>query len=141
MSCLPAETEIPDNEILYRYCNPGIFPKGQTKIPASIFNDPELSCDWERYQKDPFTSIQIAEGKTCVIKITVCDAIRNPTNPRNSGQVEPKWRQEIIHSPVAAEDDPVHGANQAHSMIRGRKKAAVQEAIRDHALIYGIAST
>lgn len=135
MSCSPAQTEIPDGEILYRYCNPQVFPKGQTDIPTSIFNDRELSCDWERYQKNPFSSFQIQEGKICVIQITVCDAIRNPTNPKRVGQVEPAWHQDIIHSPVTAEDDPVHGANQAHSLIRGSKKLPVVEAIRDNAQI------
>jgi len=94
-----------------------------------------MSCDWERYQKDPYSSFQIQVGKICVIKITVCDAIRNPTNPKRYGQVEPAWHQDIIHSPVTAEDDPVHGANQAHSLIRGSKKLPVVEAIRDNAQI------
>jgi len=136
MNCLAEQTEIPDGEILYRYCNPGIFPPGQTDIPTSIFTDPEMSCDWERYQKKPFSSYHIVEGKTCVIQITVCDAIRNPTNPKKFGQVDPGLRQEIIHSPVAA-DVFGHGANEAHSLIRGSKKLPVQEAIRDNARVYG----
>ena len=139
MSCLPALTEIPDGEILYKYCKPEIFPEGQNEIPASIFYDPEMSCDWERYQKDPFSSFHIPEGKTCVIQITVCDAIRNPTNPKRIGKVEPAWRQDIVHSPVTAEDDTVHGANEAHSLIRGKKRMPVLEAIKDNARIYGIA--
>jgi len=138
MKCLPTQTEIPDREILYRYCNPKIFPEDQTDIPTSIFYDREMSCDWERYRKDPFTSFHIEEGNTCVIQITVCDAIRNPTNPKRVGQKVPEWHQDIVHSPVTTEDDPRHGANQAHSLIRGLKKMAVREAIRDNALIYGI---
>lgn len=140
MKCLPAETEIPDGEILYRYCNPKIFPEDQEDIPKSIFSDREMSCDWERYQKDPFASYHIEEGKICVIKITVCKAIRNPKNPKRIGQIVPEWRQDIIHYPVTAEDDPVHGVNQAHSLIRGVKKLPVREAIRDNAMIYGFAS-
>lgn len=62
--------EIPDGEILYRYCSPDIFPDGQEEIPASIFNDKELSCDWEQYQKNPLNSYHIAEGKRCVIQKT-----------------------------------------------------------------------
>ncbi|MDR1149762.1 MAG: hypothetical protein LBK66_14145 [Spirochaetaceae bacterium] len=116
-----------------------MLPEGQTEIPASIFDDREMSCDWERYQKNPFASYHIEEGKICVIQIIVCDAIRNPTNPKRVGQVVPDWRQDIIHSPVAEVDDTVHGANQAHSLIRGLKKLPVREAIRDNALIYGIA--
>jgi hypothetical protein len=117
-----------------------MLPKGQTEIPTSIFYDREMSCDWERYQKEPFTSYHVVEeGQTLVIQITVCDAIRNPTNPKRVGQVVPDWHQDIIHSPVAGIDDTVHGANQAHSLIRGLKRLPVREAIRDHALIYGIA--
>ena len=141
MNCFPAKTEIPDGEILYRYCKPQVFPVGQTEIPTSIFNDPEMSCDWERYQKNPFSSFHISEGKLCVIQIIVCDAIRNPTNPKRVGKLEPAWHQEIIHSPVTAIDDPVHGANQAHSLIRGKKNTPVVEAIRDNAQFYGTAST
>jgi len=131
------DRQIPDGEFLYRYCNPKIFPEGQIDIPTSIFYDREMSCDWEHYRKDPFTSYHIKEGNTCVIQITVCDAIRNPKNPKRIGQTVPAWRQDIIHSPVSEEDDPVHGANQAHSLIRGLKKMAVREAIRDNAQIYG----
>ncbi|MDR0574295.1 MAG: hypothetical protein LBG96_09755 [Tannerella sp.] len=116
-----------------------MFPEGQTEIPTSIFDDREMSCDWERYQKNPFTSYHIAEGKICVIKIIVCNAIRNPRNPKRVGQVIPDWHQDIIHFPVSDTDDTVHGANQAHSLIRGLKKLPVREAIRDNALIYGIA--
>jgi hypothetical protein len=136
MNCFPVKTEIPDGEILYKYCKPQIFPKDQTEIPLSIFNDPEMSCDWERYQKNPSSSFHIREGKNCIIQITVCDAIRNPKNPKRVGKAEPAWHQEIIHSPVTAQDDPVHGANQAHSLIRGKKNLPVVEAIRDNALIY-----
>jgi hypothetical protein len=98
-----------------------------------------MSCDWERYQKDPFSSFHIREGKICIIQITVCDAIRNPTNPKRIGQVVKDWHQDIIHSPVTAEEDTVHGANEAHSLIRGLKKLSVKEAIKDNAQIYGIA--
>ena len=98
-----------------------------------------MSCDWERYQKDPLSSFHMLEGRNCVIQITVCDAIRNPTNPKRIGKIEPAWHQDIINAPVAAEDDTVHGANQAHSLIRGSKKIPVLEAIRDNARIYGIA--
>jgi hypothetical protein len=55
--------------------NPGVFPEGQAEIPLNVFIDAELSCDWERYQQDPFSSFHVLEGKTCVIKITVCDDI------------------------------------------------------------------
>jgi hypothetical protein len=136
MTCLSKiPPEIPDGEILYRYINPHIFPDGQTDIPLSIFGEIDLSCDWEKYQKDPFSSFHVGEGKTCIIKIIVCDDIRNPKNPKRQGQAVPAWHQNIIHDPLSAEKDPVHGANYAHSLIQGRKKAAVCEAIRDNAII------
>jgi hypothetical protein len=127
--------EIQDGEILYRYANPNIFPEGQTDIPLSIFGEIELSCDWAMYQKEPFSSFHIGEGKTRIIKITVCDDIRWPKNPKRRGQVVPEWHQDIIHAPVSAEEDAVHGENYAHSLIKGRKKAAVCEAIRDNSAI------
>jgi hypothetical protein len=96
-----------------------------------------LSCDWEKYQKKPCTSFHVKEGKTCIIKITVCDDIRNPKNPKRKGQPVPDWHQDIIHTPVSAGEDPIHGENEAHSLIKGRKKAAVCEAIRDNSIILG----
>ena len=113
-----------------------MLPEGQNEIPISIFSDREMPCDWERYQKDPYSSFHIHEGKICIIQITVCDAIRNPRNPRRYGQVVSDWHQDIIHSPVTAQDDPVHGANQAHSLIRGLKRMPVMEAIRDNASFF-----
>lgn len=126
-------SDIPDGEILFRYCNPGAFPEGQVEIPGSLFNYPELSCDWERLRPDPTTSFHLAEGKTRVIAITVCDAIRNPRNPKR-GNLEPSWRQEIIYAPVSDDDDALHGANEAHSLIRGKKKMAVRDALVAHSV-------
>ena len=127
MILFPSE-EIPDGEILFRYCMPQVFPPGQIEIPTSIFNDPNLSCDWEKYRSDPSTSFHIAEGKTRIISITINDDIRNPKNPQKGYPVA-AWKQRIIHDPKAEEDDMIHGANEAHSLINGRKKAAVCEAL------------
>lgn len=69
--------EIPNGEFLFRYCHPKAFPIGQTEIPSGIFNDEELSCDWEKIRKDPLTSYHIKEGLSVVIKIKVCDEIKN----------------------------------------------------------------
>lgn len=126
------KTEIPDGEILYRYCNPLAFPPGQLEIPTSVFNDQNLSCDWQQYRLDPASSFHISEGKTKIIEITVCDAIRNPRNPKRSGEIVPDWHQDINHDPLSAEDDPIHGANPAHSLIIGKKKKAVQDALVDN---------
>jgi hypothetical protein len=49
--------------------------------------------------------------------------------------VVPDWHQDIIHDPITVEMDPLHGANYAHSLIKGRKKSAVCEAIRDNSII------
>jgi len=126
---LSPNEEIPDNEILFRYCMPQAFPLGQSEIPTSIFNDPSLSCDWERYRLDPSTSFHIAEGRTRIISITINDEIRNPRNPKRKGQLVTEWRQQITHAPLTEEEDKRHGANEAHSLIEGRKKPAVCEAL------------
>jgi len=123
---------IPDGEKLYRYAKPEAFPPGQIELPDSIFNELELSCDWERYCSDPFQSYHISEGKTVVIQITVHEEIKYPTNPKRTGQRIKDWEQEVIHDPIAAEDDIIHGANEAHSLIKGTKKAAVKNAIRNN---------
>jgi len=121
---------IPDGEILFKYVKPEAFPPGQTEVNAAIFQDGELSCDWKRYRFNPFTSKHISKGRSLVIAITVCDEIRNPRNPRNFGLLEPGWHQEIIHDPTTAENDPDFGPNEAHSLIKGKKKAAIIEAIK-----------
>ena len=117
---------IPDGEVLYRWCRSDAFPKDQVEIPASLFSDIELSCDWARFRPDPSTSFHVLEGKTRVIEISVCDEIKNPRNPKRKGQIVPAWKQQVIYDPIA---DPVHGPNDAHSLIKGRKKMAVRDAI------------
>jgi len=129
--------EIPDGETLYRYAKKDAFPPGQTELPVSIFNDPNLSCDWERLRNSFLNSFHIGEGKDHVVAISVCDEIRNPKNPKREGSVVADWKQEIIYDPISEEDDPIHGANEAHCLIRGKKKAAVIDAIRRNSkLIY-----
>lgn len=117
--------EIPNGQILYRFAYPGAFPPGQVEIPASVFNEPELSCDWSHYRPNPLTSPHIAAGRSLVIHITVCDEIKNPRNQR--GPI-PAWRQEVIYDPLDHTDPD--GPNDAHSLIKGPKKAAVLEALK-----------
>jgi hypothetical protein len=76
--------------------------------------------------------------KNRVVEIRVCDDIRNPKNPKRYGQVVDAWRQQILYDPLTAAQDPVHGANDAHSLIIGRKKAAVREAIVSNSTWYDI---
>lgn len=126
-------SEIPDGEILYRYARPDAFPPEQKEIPGFVFNDPEMSCDWERYQKAPEHSFHIAEGKTRILEITVCDEIRNPRNPSRDGEKVAAWQQKILHDPV---DHPKHGFLESHSLIKGKKKKAVTDAIAENSRFY-----
>jgi len=119
--------EIPNGEVLYRYAHPSAFPPGQEEIPSSIFNDTNLSCDWQKYREDPRTSPHIRAGRSLVIYINVCDEIKNPRNQRG---VVDAWKQEVLHDPVTS--DASGGPNDAHSLIRGPKKSAVVSALRKH---------
>jgi len=120
--------DIPDGEILYRYALPEALPEDQQELPPQIFNDSNLSCDWCKYQESPDESYQVVKnGKELIISIRVCDDIRNPKNPKNSDIAEPSWAQRIFHCPI--EKDLINGPNPAHSLIMGRKKKAVQDAI------------
>lgn len=123
--------EIPDGEKLYRYYSPNALPEGQTEVPTGIFKDIELSCDWAKYRINPSTSYHYKEeGLTAVVEITVCEEIRNPTHPtKGRGKPVQEWHQDIIHDPVSEMQDPQHGANDAHSLIKGRKKIVICEAI------------
>lgn len=121
---------IPNGEVLFRYVRPEAFPPGQIEIPDAIFNDKALSCDWKRFRPDPQSSKHVLHGKSVVVSITVCDGIRNPTNPKNSDKAEASWHQTIIHNPVTAEEEPVFGENPAHVLIRGKKKAAVRHQMK-----------
>ena len=125
------ETEIPDGEILFRYVKPAALPQGQQEIPPGIFNDSSLSCDWKKFQGAPQNSFHVSEGRSAIVAITVNDAIRNPRNPKRAGKVEPEWVQKIYHNPISAEEDPIHGENLAHSLIQGKKKFAVTQAIAE----------
>jgi hypothetical protein len=129
---------IPDGEILYRYLKPEALPPGQNEIPGGVFMDGNLSCDWEKYQKEPDKSIQVKNGKSIILAITITDEIRNPTNPKNSNNKEPSWNQKIIHDPVF-EDNPFgFDENLSHSLIRGKKRKPVTDAIVKNTVIYKI---
>lgn len=126
--------EIPNGEFLFRYCHPRAFPIDQVEIPVGIFQDEELSCDWEKIRTDPLTSYHIGEGLSIVIKIAVCDEIKNIKNPKRTGQIVADWHQDIIYAPVSEQEDPKHGANDAHCLIKGRKKAAVCKALSENSV-------
>ena len=118
--------EIPNGETLFRYCLPSAFPQDQKEIPVSIFQiEKELSCDWKKFRNDPRTSHHVIEKRNRVISILVCDKIKNPTNPKRNGAPVPDWKQDIIYSPITAEEDLIHGENKAHSLIKGPKKIAI----------------
>ena len=125
--------KIDDGEILYRYADPRAFPEGQNELPLSIFNDPNLSCDWQKLQFSPASSPHVAHGRNMIVSISVCDFIRNPVNPKRSTQQVPDWRQEILHDPIPLRpEDLVFTPNHSHALIRGKKKGAVTTAIREN---------
>ena len=125
-------SEISDGEILYRYAKPGAFPQDQAEIPTAIFNDPEMSCDWAYYQTVPEQSFNIQHGRSVIIEITVCDEIRNPTNPKRAGEIVADWKQEIFHDPVELKADDPFTPNKSHSLIKGKKRGPVLASIREH---------
>ena len=100
-----------------------------------MFSDIELSCDWARFCPDPTKSRHVVEGKTRVIEISVCDEIKNPRNPKREGELVPDWQQQVIYDPI---EDPDHGPNDAHSLIKGRKKMAVSNAIASNSIWWDI---
>ncbi len=61
-----------------------------------------------------------------MIEISVCDEIKNPRNLKRVGEIVSAWKQQVIYDPI---EDPVQGPNDAHSLIKGRKKMAVRNAI------------
>lgn len=119
--------EIPDGSILYRYIKPEAVYNGE--LSTGIFDDPNLSCDWQKLLNDPTQSPHVKVGNKLIIEITVCEDIRNPRNPKSRGRLEPAWRQDIIHDPSK---DIVYGEmyeNDAHSLIKGPKRQPVREAL------------
>lgn len=116
--------EIPNGEILYRYADPSAFPTGQKEVPAAVFMDRDLSCDWSHYMEDPSSSPHIAQGRSVIVFITVCDEIKNPGNKQGPVLA---WKQDVIHDPLGPDDE--FGPNDAHSLVRGLKKAAVVSAL------------
>jgi hypothetical protein len=131
-------SDIADGETLYRYANPAAFPPGQEEVPVSIFNDPEMSCDWEKLQAKPETSLHVQHGKTVIVSIKVCDAIRNPVNPKRTSVVVPDWKQEIMHDPLKADPNDKFTPNEAHALVKGRKKAAVLDALRENSKFHRV---
>jgi hypothetical protein len=129
---------IPDGEFLYRYVKPESFPDDQAEVPHGIFIDPNLSCDWAKFQKNPERSYHVREGKTWIVRITVCDEMRNPRNPARIRQEQPAWRQNIVHDPIAKGEDPFHPdiANLSHSLVKGPKKNHITDAIARNSIFY-----
>lgn len=129
---------IANGEYLFKYVNPKFIPTGQTEIPYGIFEDANLSCDWEKYQKKPEKSFHVAEGKNLIIRIKVCDEIKFPCNPTQPRQKQPAWEQKVIHDPIHKGEDPRHPnvANFSHSMIQGVKKIHVTKAIAQNSIFY-----
>jgi hypothetical protein len=123
-------TDIADGEVLYRYADPSVFPAGQTELPVSIFTDEEMSCDWARIQSAPEFSPHVKNGRRMIVSINICDAIRNPTNPKRVGQVVPDWKQDVVHDPLAEKPGDPFTPNESHALIKGRKKGGVTTAIR-----------
>lgn len=123
-------TDIADGEILYRYADPSVFPAGQSELPVSIFTDAEMSCDWAQLQAAPEFSPHVKSGRRMIVSIKVCDAIRNPTNPKREGQVVGEWKQSVVHDPLAEKAGDPFTPNQSHALIKGRKKGGVTTAIR-----------
>jgi hypothetical protein len=131
-------TDIADGEVLYRYANPAAFPPGQDEVPLSIFNDPEMSCDWERLQEKPEESLHVKNGRSVIVCINVCDAIRNPVNPKRTNTLVPEWQQKIVHDPLQADPANPFTPNEAHALIKGRKKAAVLDALRENSILKAV---
>ena len=129
-------TAIQDGEVLYRYANPHVFPAGQTELPLSIFNDALLSCDWQRLKAAPEASLHVAHGRNMIVSISICDAIRNPANPKRVGVQVPEWRQEIVHDPLPPTEADPFTPNASHALIKGAKKGAVTTAIRENSRYY-----
>jgi hypothetical protein len=125
-------TVIQDGEILYRYANPSVFPAGQKELPTCIFNDPEMSCDWQKLQGMPAASPHVSNGRNMIVSIAICDGIRNPVNPKRTTQVIADWRQDIVHDPLPLKPNDAFTPNPSHALIKGKKKGAVTTAIRDH---------
>lgn len=125
-------SQIDDGETLYRYVKPDVLPIGQEELPASIFNDSELSCDWKKLQSAPNLSPHVKNGKRLIVSIEICDGIRNPVNPKQTNVVVAEWKQDIIHDPKAAVETDIFTPNPSHALIKGKKKGAVTTAIRDN---------
>jgi hypothetical protein len=131
---------IPNNEFLFKYVNPSALPVDQEEIPYGIFEDKELSCDWEKYQKKPERSYHIKEGKNLIIKITVCDEIKYPCNPKRPTVKQQAWEQTVEHDPLAKGEDLMHPEieNIAHSLIKGLKRIHITTAIAENSVKYKI---
>lgn len=121
---------IPDGNFLFLYVPPFPVPEDQLDaVPHTVFQSGQsdvanLSTDWQAKRPDPFSSFHMDEGKTLVVEIRVCDGIKNPvnTNQPSRPRPEPSWNQRPQYDPLTAEDDPRHGANEAHALLIGSKK-------------------
>ena len=120
---------IPNGHFLFLFVPPFPLPEGQEGVPHSVFQSGQkdmsnMSVDWQAKRPDPYTSFHIGEGKTKVVEIAVCDGIKTPINTSRPHKPapEPNWNQRPQYDPLTVEDDPIHGANDAHALVIGSKK-------------------
>lgn len=132
---------VKDNTEVVLFANPDVFPDGQMELPSSMIEDGKLSCytclDKETLRKSP----HVEQGKTRLAFINICDAVRNPVNPKNGNKMEKAWHQSIIRDPLKPEDfepESPFGKDELrshHAEIVGKKKLPVKDAIRANARI------
>ncbi|MDN3615862.1 hypothetical protein [Vibrio gallaecicus] len=67
-----------------------------------------------------------------LISINVCEDIRFPKNPRRVGEVVPAWEQVVVYDPLSEQEGNIFTPNESHSLIKGKKKAAVTTALRNN---------
>jgi hypothetical protein len=124
--------EINNGEYLLLYCRDNMWPPNQDEVPHAVFYEnrftgqhsvQELSTDLERIRKNPSTSFHVKTGKPIVVRLFVCDEIKNPRkSPRHD---LPAWKQDIVYDPVTKEDGLPGGENLAHSLVKGVKKQPI----------------
>lgn len=135
---------IDDDEFLFLFSSLQPPEQGE-EVPHAVYlvghgqSDPSnMSMDWERFRPNPKTSVHYTKyGKQTIVRLHVCQAIKNPSQVNPHGRVIqfPDWKQIPKYDPVTAEEDPINGANEAHSLLCGKKKQGCAILLAKHSRI------
>jgi len=108
--------EIGDSETLLRRIHRHFFDPDSGRISSGAFDGSEMSVNWDKYANAADTAAQDLTGNILAVVSLSAGTCRN-------------LEQEVQHDPTS--ETAGARANQAHSLVRGKKSRPIKQKLRD----------